>query len=182
MPYRYRSTRRNPPVVSNGTTYDLMHLQPLRMQIPRSANDDHLLNVEIRFGSHVFTERNTETGKEVLIDDGTGALRRFSPDRYGLSLNLPDLCRQAMGDLFPVWESLDTGRKKSFAMTGPWLREQKEVLHVFFRLRPGHAQSEIDVIMEVVSAYKRLARSRRMKRKTIIQILRQCYFQRKRLP
>ena len=152
------------------------------MQIPRSAKDDNLLNIEIRFGSHVFTEKNEILGNEILIDDGAGSVRRFSSERYNLSKKLPDLCRQAVEEQFPVWVSLDAGRRKSFAMTDPNHCEENEVLHIFFRLRPASEQVENDVIVEVVSAYKRFPRTKKVKRKTIIQFLRQCYFRRKRLP
>lgn len=71
--------------------YDFGHLDPVRFKVP-SEKLRRLVTVRCRFSSHVFTrafDSELDPANAPVIMDGRRR-RVFCPDRYRLSLHLPE--------------------------------------------------------------------------------------------
>jgi len=127
-----------------GTVYDLTHLDPFTLEIPRSNGES--LRIQVQFGSHTFTEAyNGLHARDLAISDGKD-LRAFCLHRYGHSLSLPAAIRSAVGGK----ACNDNGRMLINArlpgLQGPYL--------IAFRVRPK-VTSKFDGVLTVVSAHHR---------------------------
>lgn len=129
----------------NGTVYDLTHLDPFILNVPRSGGlDDYKVSVE--FGSHTFTEAfNPLHNRDLAISDGKD-LRAFCLKRHGYSLTLPAAIKAAIDDAV----CLDNGRMLISGtlpgLKGPYL--------IAFKLRVKKTK-KFDAVMTIVSAHHR---------------------------
>lgn len=129
----------------NGTVYDLTHLDPFILNVPRSGVlDDYRVLVE--FGSHTFTEAFTPLhNRDLAISDGKD-LRAFCLKRHGYSQTLPAAIRAAVSGVacFDHGRMLISGALPGLA--GPYL--------IAFKLR-AKKTSRFDAVMTIVSAHHR---------------------------
>ena len=125
------------PVVINGQTFDLAHLEPFSFEID-SERAKRRLRVHVTFTTHCFSQ-SYDTARhmpeDAAIVDIQGRLRVFCPVRYRLSFQLPDLIR---GLCRPNVKVSETAAERNWCFsiriedpTGPY--------HVFFELRRAGA-------------------------------------------
>jgi hypothetical protein len=127
-----------------GTVYDLTHLDPFILDVPRPSGAQ--IRLQVQFGSHTFTEKYTALHtRDLAIADGN-QLRAFCLNRYGHSLSLPAAVVGAVGGQ----ACHDRGRMLINAalpgLVGPYL--------IAFTIRPRPAK-KFDGVMMVVSAHHR---------------------------
>jgi hypothetical protein len=83
--------------VADQIEYDLTHLDPFNITVPTVApkpiKKDRI--VRVTFGCHTFTREWEDADLEHFRFEDEGHLRCFCPSRHALSVNLPDLIRQA---------------------------------------------------------------------------------------
>lgn len=77
--------------------YDLSHLNPFTMSITTNVPGPAVVTRQVRvtFGCHSFTKEWEDGDPEELRYDDGGHIRCFCPARHALSVNLPDLIREA---------------------------------------------------------------------------------------
>ena len=79
-----------------GTKYDLTHLNPQIIEIP-GYDEAQSIQMRIRFGSHVFTQKWTENDiEDYRVSDGRQS-RCFCPVRYEHSRHLPTILQTTVG-------------------------------------------------------------------------------------
>jgi hypothetical protein len=140
------------PVVADGLVFDLSHLRPLEFVVP-SKKLRREIRVWCRFTTHCFTRKPTagEAGP-VLLDEGRRP-RMFCPDRYRLSLALPDAIRLLSAGDRHVHQT---------AAERNWMHRHQVVVavddmptpyQIFFSVRKAPRAAGSDVEMTVESAY-----------------------------
>ncbi|MEN0106246.1 MAG: hypothetical protein AAGC84_07445 [Pseudomonas sp.] len=141
-----------PPVVFNGETYDLAHLDPLTLKID-SAMAGKVLTVGVRFSNHCFTSAyspHDHKAGPILLDAG-GRQRTFCPKRYALSLQLGQLISELNHPKIQVWQTAER-RNWVYSTT---VEGHQGPYHVFFEIkrndRKNHAQDDLNMVIE--SAY-----------------------------
>lgn len=127
-----------------GTVYDLTHLDPFILPVPRACGEE--VRLQVQFGSHTFTKEYTPLhSPDLAISDGKG-LRAFCLERYGHSLSLPAAVEGAVGGIV----CHDNGRTLINArlpgLDGPYL--------IAFTLRPRQTR-KFEGVLTVVSAHHR---------------------------
>jgi len=155
----WRRIRNSGQIVVEGKTYDVSHLQDTRFQFTiaeTSECPEIQASMLMQFGSHCVSlgpPMNkafdfTRIGTDSKIIDGRGIERCFCPDRYNLSINLPDIIR-----------SLPEGRRCYFTGQDNWLTMEVlgpdgvgQFYEVFFNVR---RMSSNAVRIYVESAYVR---------------------------
>lgn len=127
-----------------GAKYDLTHLDPQIIEIP-SHDGAPAIQMRLRFGSHVFTQKWTENDIEAYrVRDG-GESRCFCPVRYEHSQHLPSILKIAVGGRVLFDPS------KKLAMLGNPPRSPA-IYCIFFKLtRVTRQPYELDCV--VVSAH-----------------------------
>src|SRR6056297_2619670 len=78
------------PLLIEGVTHSLKHLDTTAYDMVGRGKDGNNLRVVIRFSTHVFSERATH-GQRRDLQDHSGTWRTFCPDRYSVSLLLPQI-------------------------------------------------------------------------------------------
>lgn len=128
-----------------GTVYDLTHLDPFEIEVPKAGGDAILLQVQ--FGSHTFTEKyNPLHTPDLAISDGNGPLRAFCLNRYSHSLSLPAAVKQSVaGEVCLNQNRLNIAASLP-GLNGPYL--------IAFTLRAKRTK-KFDGVMTVVSAHHR---------------------------
>lgn len=147
-----------------GQVYDLTHLDPFILQVTPKTEGARTFNVHISFGSHVFTEEwECSHTPDLKFIDGT-EVRCFSIIRHSLSLNLPQIVRQAASgrahfsshqNTFMLFQNLSD-------LTGPYA--------VFFNITKAKSQ-KFDASMFVISAYEKPNLPKRLKRITFATLV-----------
>ena len=144
MPY-------HPPLPIQGITYDFAYLDPVTFQTPsRKLGRD--IATWCRFTTHAFS-RSAEAGEIAdLMDEGRRP-RVLCPDRYRLSLHLPNAVAQLANPVRHVYEA---------ASERNWLHqveveiveaEARTTYQVFFAVKKARRSEPFDVEMTVESAY-----------------------------
>ena len=136
-----------------GITYDFGHLKPINQQLAINAAKTVIINLNIKFGCHCFTEgfkydKHSDHHRYVY----QGELRAFDQTRYECSFQLPQ-----------VIQSMLTGRvfnaQNSFTymalLKPPNLANSFQSYSVFFDLKKHSLREELGVKMFVKSAYLR---------------------------
>ena len=78
------------PITAKNLSVDLSHLGAFGLRIPQKGISGGDIHVEVRFSTHVYTERATH-GLRRDIQDQSGTWRTFCPDRYAVSQQLPSI-------------------------------------------------------------------------------------------
>ena len=84
-----------PPHNLNGIRHDLSHLHPFRfgLEVPAAGNHPARdVDVRVAFSSHCFTQKCLD-GNHHAAYSAAHDWRKFCPERYTLSLQLPDILR-----------------------------------------------------------------------------------------
>jgi len=127
-----------------GTVYDLTHLDPFILYVPRPSGGD--IRLQVQFGAHTFTKKYTPLHTpDLAISEGKG-LRAFCLERYGHSLSLPAAVEGVVGGTV----CHDNGRMLINArlpgLEGPYL--------IAFTLRARQTR-KFEGVMTIVSAHHR---------------------------
>jgi hypothetical protein len=129
-----------------GVRYDLTHLDPFPMPIPRDSGVGSL-TARVIFGSHVFTQKWEDTDHEsMMVMDGKKR-RCFCTIRYQHSIHLPGVLTRAMSGrvLF------DPDRKLIVLGNPPGVLNPYAI---FFNMRASK-KPNYDLEIDVVSAHER---------------------------
>lgn len=133
-----------------GAVYTFDHLAPLRVKVPLNAAGTQVIEMQVRFGCHCFSE----TFDPALHLDHHrylhhGELRAFSPVRYECSRQLPAIIRALIkGTIYHAGPSY-TYRA---LITLP-SADQSQDYWVFFSLTPDRQSSGPALNLFVKSAY-----------------------------
>lgn len=127
-----------------GTSYDLTHLDPFILKVPRPSGGN--IRVLVQFGAHSFTREHVAGDKpDLLFMDGKTA-RTFCVNRYAHSLHLRAAIEQAVhGDVCNSRNTMVLSATLP-GLTGPYL--------VAFNLR-AKTGKRFDARMDVRSAHHR---------------------------
>lgn len=141
------------PLVIDGETFDLSHLQPFTLEFA-SVQAKKTLRVRVTFSNHCFTrayEAAIHIPSEPIIDPSGPRPRAFCRIRYRLSLALPALVNGLNQPAVKVWET-NSERNWVYSIkiddpAGPY--------HLFFEVtRAAGARSDHqDLNLVVESAY-----------------------------
>jgi len=83
----------HPSLNIEGKAHDLGHLDAFRVDIAGEHIEGGDIRVVVRFSNHVYSERATH-GKRRDLQDHSGTWRTFCPDRYAVSMQLPNIMRE----------------------------------------------------------------------------------------
>lgn len=128
-----------------GTVYDLTHLDPFEMDVPRSAGNAPY-RVQVQFGPHTFTEKYTPLHTPDLAISHGHDLRAFCLNRYGHSLSLPAAVQQAVAGKVCLSNGKMVINARLPGLNGPYL--------IAFTVR-AHKTRKFDAVITVVSAHHR---------------------------
>lgn len=133
-----------PPILINGTSYDLTHLEPFILTL-EAKGDKPVRRVLVSFGCHTFTRDVKDgDGPEWLYREGTEE-RCFCADRHGYSQSLPRIVEYAAkGRVF-----FSEGRN---LLCVDWLPGLDAPYAAFFNISKWKG-SGLDAAITVVSAY-----------------------------
>ena len=165
----------HPALTVDCVDYDLAHLTAFTVAVPdkgREPGSD--LRVLVKFSNHVFTER-TLHGRSHDTRDHRGSKRTFDPDRYIMSLQLPEIIAQGLVDGAMCFVSKDFGGHDNLVMIklengGSW-----SIVFCFRPLMEG-------VVMEILSMHPKPMRSALPKQNHLMYFARKCLFQQERVP
>lgn len=128
-----------------GTIYDLTHLDPFEMDVPRAAGVAPY-RLQVQFGPHTFTEKfNALHTPDLAISHGND-LRAFCLNRYGHSLSLPAAVQHAVSGNVCLSDGKTVINARLPGLNGPYL--------IAFTIRPRTTR-KFDAVMTVVSAHHR---------------------------
>lgn len=141
------------PVVIQGQTYCLAHLNPFQLVIP-SERVQRDLRIHVRFTNHAFTsgyDSETHNPEHPIIEDHGGRPRSFCDVRYTLSQSLPGVIT---GFTHPATKVHQTAALRNWAHV-TMIDTPKGPYYVFFELRkaPQADRHMQDLNLVVESAY-----------------------------
>lgn len=128
-----------------GTIYDLTHLDPFEMNVPRSG-ELKPYRLQVQFGPHTFTEKYTPLHTPDLAISHGNDLRAFCLVRYGHSLSLPATVRHAVNGKVCLNNGKMVLNARLPGLAAPYL--------VAFIVRPKQTR-KFDAVLTVVSAHNR---------------------------
>lgn len=166
-----------------GAICDLAHLEPFVYTYAGHGEDGADLRIRVTFTSHVFSITPPDDQPGHFIDRG-GKPRRFCPDRYAVSLGLPDQIRAMLEANAWSWEMKDRNGYANLAvLTDPRLRLLDGIYNVvIYYLFPSRAPT-FEVEMMVMTCYQRPLNFRNhSKRAKMRNLARECHFKKIRVP
>lgn len=141
------------PLVIEGQTYCLAHLNPFQLVLPseRVRKD---LRIHVRFTNHAFTaayDAAAHNPAHPVIDDHGGRPRLFCDVRYALSHTLPSVIS---GFTHPATKVHQTAAQRNWAHVTQ-IETPKGPYYVFFELRRAQREDRHlqDLNLVVESAY-----------------------------
>lgn len=169
-----------PDLEFNGTQIEFGHLVPIRHELVGHGRDKASIHVRVSFQSHVFSQ--TAGSREPLpFLDENGKARAFCPDRYKLSLDLPNFCVDVLSNNMLTWISKDRDSVSNMAVVKTPL-VSGEHYAIYYYLFPSRLD-DCDVELVVKSAYKRNIDFSKIKRRhKALQKIKECYYQQKVVP
>ena len=106
----------HPALTLDGVPHDLSHLTAFPVVVPGKGREPGTdLRVLVKFSNHVFTER-TLHDQSHDTHDHRGTRRTFDPDRYNMSLRLPEIIAQGFHDDALCFVSKDFGGHENLMM------------------------------------------------------------------
>jgi hypothetical protein len=144
----------HPPLTVAARVYHFPHLEPFQIVVS-SDKVGRDLRIHVRFSNHCFSEgfdAAIHPPGTITFPDGGGRQRVFSPERYGLSQQLPGVLQRLNHPKAKVWQ---TAQRRNWLHslvvdngTGPY--------HIFFEMRraPADERHLQDLNMIVESAYQ----------------------------
>lgn len=170
------------PILSNGTTHKLHHLQPFKVTLVDHIAAGQDLVVRVSFHSHVYSQSYSGgiTAEFVFLDEG-GKSRAFCPLRYTSCLSLDTLCTQFLQNNGLTFESKDRNQRNHLTVVGdPTIDGMK--YHIYYELMPSKTAG-VNVEFVVKSAYnKDYVAAHHKRREHVKRFLRQCHFKQERVP
>lgn len=127
-------------VQHNGESYSLAHLNPFEMRFYGQKVKKELA-ITVIFSDHCFTERADKSKRS--------SERVFSPERFELSHNLPDILKGMCNEKVKVYQ---TSARRNFAYVVKIESNGKDY-NVFFEVRKGNKSKQSDLVLRVESAY-----------------------------
>lgn len=151
------------------------------MVLTGEGRDGADIRVRLSFQTHVFSIDDTgNCGVHRLKDEGDN-LREFCPDRYKLSLDLPQVCQSMIEDNFLTWESKDKNRVSNLAVTQNPLKSGPNYLIVYYIFPSRTDRFESEVVVK--SAYMRDIDFSKIKRKfKVKQLIKTSYYEDRNVP
>jgi hypothetical protein len=163
------------PVVSNGTTYSLHHLQPFRTLLTGHGREGGDISIRVSYHSHVYSTADTKLSRAHRFMDEGGSWRAFSLERHNWSLTLPQICREMIDQNFPSWLSQDRNRQNNMTVSDRYANGGLQFA-VFYGLSPSR-DKDLDVELVVKSAFEKdIGNLRGLKRSGVRQLIKTCFF------
>jgi hypothetical protein len=138
------------PYAAAELLYDVSHLNPFRFHLQLQAHGERparAVEIRVGFSAHTFTIGCTEAeGPHRQYSRGAHDLRRFCPERYGLSKLLPDVIRS-----LPTRKCFFAKQNNFFVVEIPEAIPADSEYWVFFDVR--RADEIGAVTLHVQSAY-----------------------------
>lgn len=168
-------------VSSQNVRYSFHHLQPSKVILPGRAKNGQDLIVRLSFMSHVYSKNYNALSLEAKLQDEAGNPRSFCPIRYNLSLQVRVLCEQLLLANEITWHSKDRHQKSNLAICdSPNLAGLKYL--IFYTVFPSKSKNA-HLEFLVKSAYEKQLKPSSISNPTrIVQILRTCHINNRRLP
>jgi len=164
----------HPALVVDGVSYDMTHLDAFAVVITDKGRDPGThLNVLVKFSNHVTTERALHGHVHHAVDHH-GTRRSFDPDRYDMSMRLPEIISQGFADDALCFVSKDFGGHENLMMVELENGETWSIVFCFQPLKDG-------VVMEIVSMHPKPMRGK-PKRDHLTYFARKCLFSQTRVP
>jgi len=170
------------PILSNGTTHKLHHLQPFKVTLADQIAPGQDLIVRVSFHSHAYSQAHdrSPTVEAVFLDEG-GKSRVFCPIRYKAYLSLHTLCTQFLLNNGLTFESKDRNQRNHLTIAGDPTTDGVKY-HVYYELMPSKTAG-VNVEFVVKSAYdKEYVAAHHKRREHVKRFLRQCHFKQERVP
>lgn len=131
-----------------GVDYDLGHLDGFDMSVTPKVEAARTYVVRVSFGCHTFTRDLTDADTPDLHFRHENELRCFCTDRYGYSLDLPDMIRYAAGGRVYFSE------RENFLVVES-VRGANAPYVAFFNIEKAKKADGYDAAMFVTSAHTR---------------------------
>lgn len=168
-------------ITVDGTVYSLSHLSPFTYTCSGVGRDGADIVVRVSFKTHVYSKSLAIVSDPHHLFDEGGQKRVFCPQRYLISLTLPQRCRKMISDNFLTWVSEDKNTVSNMAVLDGAIADGEHAV-MFYYLYPSRV-SGVDVELVVKSSYmKELIASRIKRRFNVVQKIKECYFKRKVVP
>jgi hypothetical protein len=141
-----------PPLELGGELFEFTHLEPFQMVVPseRARKD---LQVHVRYTNHSFS-RGLYDGESVdeedVFPDQHGKPRKFCPDRFELSLDLPEYIADLNN---PKAKVKQTAAERNWVYVVQ-LDSPKGPYYVFFEIKVAPKNTPDDLHMIVESGYQ----------------------------
>ena len=166
----------------DGASHSLSHLAPFVHSLAGYGQDGADIRVRITFQSHVFSKDATQQPHHFL--DEARRRRVFCPDRYAVSLGLPDVCREMLERNVLTWEERDKSGTSNLAILtpvgAPLVSGTFSVL--FYYLIPSLVPG-IDVEMIIKTCYEKdINFAYRRRREKIVKHIKTVYYTRATIP
>ncbi|HHS94711.1 MAG TPA: hypothetical protein ENK63_05180 [Rhodobacterales bacterium] len=174
-------TKAHARLVIDGTAYEFDHLAPRVVCLQGHGRDGSDIRVRLSFQTHVYSRACGRSGADYDFRDEGQNKRCFCPRRYAQSKDLANLCETLVETKALTWVSQDKNRASNLmAVEGALTNGQHYVIvyYLFVSRVPG-----IDVEMVIKSAYEKEMDFSRIKRRfNTVQLIKTCYYERKRVP
>lgn len=163
------------PLSVEGVTYSLGHLDATHHEMIGKGKNKDDLRIIIRFSTHVFSVRATH-GRRRDVQDHSGTWRTFCPDRYTVSLLLPEIIQKLVLEDRNAGISQDFNKGSNLILIEP---VEGVSWGVFFCFEP----SLPEVLLTVLSAYPKTGNMYACKKfNRASYYARKCLFSNKRVP
>ncbi|WP_386172221.1 hypothetical protein [Sulfitobacter sp. R86518] len=163
------------PLFVEGETHSLGHLDAKGYDMVGKSKDGCDLRVVLRFSTHVFSDRATH-GQRRDLQDHSGTWRTFCPDRYAVSLLLPQVMKNFVVADGHAGISQDFNKGSNLILIEPVEGESWAVFFCFEPSPPG-------VLLTVLSVYAKTGNmyaSKKFNRASYYA--RKCLFSNERVP
>lgn len=163
------------PLLVEDETHSLGHLDATSYDMIGKGKDGDDLRVVIRFSTHVFSDRATH-GQRRDLQDHSGTWRTFCPDRYAVSLLLPQIIRDFVVEDRNAGISQDFNKGSNLILIEPVKGESWAVFFCFEHSPPR-------VLLTVLSVYAKTGNmyaSKKFNRASYYA--RKCLFSNERVP
>jgi len=138
--------------------------------------------VRLSFQTHVYSVSSTGlVAGEATFNDEGGSLREFCPERYSLSLSLPNICQSMIENNYPTWESKDRNKASHMTVT-EFPVQTGDKYHIFYEVFPSLARG-VHIELSIKSAYSKFLNAAKTGRRSKVkQIIKKSYYDRQRYP
>jgi hypothetical protein len=165
----------HPPLLVQGVAHSLGHLNATYHDMVGKDPGGGDLRVVIRFSTHVFSDRATHRQRRDL-QDHSGTWRTFCPDRYAISLLLPQIIQDFVVEDKNAGISQDFNKGSNLILIEPVAGESWAVFFCFEPSPPG-------VLLTVLSVYAKTGNMYSSKKFNVASYYaRKCLFSGKRVP